>query len=427
MDLVLDAVCVVDAEGRYVFVSAAFERIFGYARDELVGLNMIDLVHPDDRERTLKAAREIMNGQPKIHFQNRYIRKDGRVVDIMWSARWSGSDGLRVAVARDITELKRAENLKSALYRISEAAHTAEGLPALYERIHQIISDLIPAENFFLALYDDATGSLSFPYFVDSRGESPADLQLDQNPLVARVIRGGQPLLARTDGDDDQARADWLGVPLTSGQKVMGVLVAQCREEGPCYSDEEKDLLQFVSMQVASAIERKQTETRLRHMAGHDPLTDLPNRKLFYDRVDTALKRAHRESEHLALLYLDLDGFKQVNDTLGHEAGDSLLVEVARRIRTCIRESDTVGRMGGDELTILLPGIESPDCAAIVADKIQKSIAEPFELDGQPSRYQPASAPPCTPRMGRTGINCSGTPTRTCTPKNTRSAALLVG
>ena len=165
MDLVLDAVCVVDAEGRYVFVSAAFERIFGYARDELVGLNMIDLVHPDDRERTLKAAREIMSGQPKIHFQNRYIRKDGRVVDIMWSARWSGSDGLRVAVARDITELKRAENLKSALYRISEAAHTAEGLPALYERIHQIISDLIPAENFFLALYDDADRFAVVPLF----------------------------------------------------------------------------------------------------------------------------------------------------------------------------------------------------------------------------------------------------------------------
>ena len=171
-------------------------------------------------------------------------------------------------------------------------------------------------------------------------------------------------------------------MPLISGQKVMGVLVAQSREEGPCYSDEEKDLLQFVSMQVASAIERKQTETRLRHMARHDPLTDLPNRKLFYDRVDTALKRAHRESEHLALLYLDLDGFKQVNDTLGHEAGDSLLVEVARRIRTCIRESDTVGRMGGDELTMSAPGFASPHCAAIGRRQDSKSIAEPFELDG---------------------------------------------
>ena len=89
MDLLLDAVCVVDPQGRYLYVNAGYERIFGYSAAEVLGKPMIDLVHPDDRERTLQAAREVMDGQPKLHFRNRYIRKDGRVVDVQWSARWS--------------------------------------------------------------------------------------------------------------------------------------------------------------------------------------------------------------------------------------------------------------------------------------------------------------------------------------------------
>ena len=382
MDLLLDAVCVVDEQGCYVFVSAAFERIFGYAQDELIGRNMIELVHPDDRDRTVAAAAEIMEGQPKAHFQNRYIRKDGSVVDVMWSARWSDSDGLRFAVARDITKLKRVENLKNALYEISEAAHTAEGLPALYEQIHRIIGDLIPAENFFVALYNEEDGSLSLPYFVNECGEDSSPRAPQSNSLVAQVIQSGQPLLATVDGPEDQVNTDWLGVPLQLQHRVIGVLAAQSRPGGPSYSDEEKDLLQFVSTQVAAAIQRKQAETRLRHMASHDPLTDLPNRLLFHDRLEVALKRAHRDQERLALLYLDLDGFKGVNDTFGHEIGDRLLLEVAQRIRQCVRESDTIGRMGGDELTVLLPNVQSPSCVPMVADKIRRSIAEPFDLDG---------------------------------------------
>lgn len=139
-DLLLDAICVVDTEGRYLYVSAAYERIFGYPPEEVLGRRMIDLVHPDDRERTLRAAEEIMHGQPKLHFQNRYLRKDGQVVHVMWSARWSEADQARIAVARDITELKRAETIQAALYAISEAAFATKDLLALFQRIHRIIA-----------------------------------------------------------------------------------------------------------------------------------------------------------------------------------------------------------------------------------------------------------------------------------------------
>lgn len=378
MDLLLDAVCVVDGEGRFVFVSAASERIFGYTPEEMIGRNMIDFVFPDDRDRTLQAAAAIMDGQPKPHFENRYMRKDGRVVDIMWSASWSESDRLRLAVARDITELKRVEHTRNALYRISEAANTTEGLLALYQHIHRIIDELVPADNFTVALYDEANETLSFPYSTEPQAPSPDPQPLMSTSPFAEVIRSGQAVLI----NQAPMTVDWLGVPLLTERGIMGVLAIQTDSDKRRYSEEDKQLLHFVSTQIASAIRRKQAEAELLHRAHHDVLTDLPNRALFNDRFDVALARAHRDNEHLALLFLDLNEFKNVNDNFGHEVGDQLLREVAHRLAQCVRASDTLGRMGGDEFTILLTNISAPDHVGIVADKIHTAIAAPFDIAG---------------------------------------------
>ncbi len=392
MDLMLDAICVVDVRGCYVFVSAAFERIFGYTPEEVIGRPMIELVHPDDRERTLQAANEIMAGQPKPHFQNRYVRKDGQVVHIMWSARWSEADQVRIAVARDVTELKRAELMQWALHAISEAAHSAEDLLALFRQIHQIVGRLLPANNFFVALYDAKKDELSFPYFVDEYDEAPAPLSLDAGTLSSEVIRSGQALLLtpatqmelppRVRPIVGQDSLDWLGVPLSGQQGVIGALVVQSYSGEVRYSQQDKALLQFVSTQIAAAIQRKQTETRLQYLAQHDQLTDLPNRELFHDRLRTALARSRRDEQRLAVLYLDLDQFKPVNDSHGHDIGDLLLREVAVRIGQCVRESDTVGRIGGDEFVVLLNDIGLPEHAVAVAEKIHLAFEQPFELSG---------------------------------------------
>src|SRR5471030_759625 len=150
MDLLLDAICVVDVHGHFVFASAACERIFGYTPEEMIGRRMIEMVFPEDQAKTLQAASMVMDGHLQMHFENRYVRKDGQVVHISWSARWSEADQLRIAVARDVTELKRAESMQAALHNISEAAHSAEDLLALFRRIHQIIGNLLPANNFFV-------------------------------------------------------------------------------------------------------------------------------------------------------------------------------------------------------------------------------------------------------------------------------------
>jgi diguanylate cyclase (GGDEF)-like protein/PAS domain S-box-containing protein len=390
LDMLVDAVCIVDKDGHFIYASAACERIFGYAPHEMIGRQMLEMIHPDDRVRTLAAAEKIMAGTPNPNFENRYIRKDGSVVHILWSARWSPQDGVRIAVARDVTGRKRAEATQAALLAISEAAHTATDLPDLFRHIHTIIGGLLPARNFFVALYDEDCDTLSFPYFVDEHDEPPAPRPLGTGTLSAEVIRTGRPLLLKPGmqellppnvrtiiGSDS---LDWLGVPLQTHERTLGALVVQSYSGDTRYTEEDMQLLQFVSAQVAAAIERKQSETWLRHTAQHDALTDLANRKLFDERLRNAIARAAREKEMLALLYIDIDRFKSINDTLGHGAGDRLLHEVAQRIAGCVRDTDTVGRMGGDEFVVLLNGTTSPQGAMTVADKILAALRWPFEL-----------------------------------------------
>lgn len=394
MDLLLDAVCVVDTEGRFTFISAAGERIFGYLPEEMVGRPMIDFVFHEDRARTLQVVDEILDGQILPHFENRYVRKDGQVVHIMWSARWSETHQVRVAVARDITERKRAESLQAALYAISDAAHAAEDLVALFQSIHRVLGELLPAANFFVALYDKDKDELTFPYPVDEYGEAPAPQKMDPTTLIAEVIRSGQVLLVpanrgqglagRNPSDTGRDSSNWLGVPLCAKRGVIGALVVQSDCAETPYANKDIELLQFAAGQITPVIERKQMEAWLQYIAQHDPLTGLPNRELFRDRLQTALRLAERNQTRLAVLYLDLDKFKEVNDSLGHHVGDLLLQEAARRLRQCVRSSDTIGRVGGDEFLVLLNGISLREQVLSIAEEIRIALDRPFLLAAHP-------------------------------------------
>lgn len=398
LDLLLDAVCVVDAHGAFVHVSAAGERVFGYPPDEMIGRPMIDFVFPEDRARTLDAVTEIIDGHLYPHFENRYVHKNGHVVHIMWSARWSESDQVRVAVARDISELRHADAVRAALYAISEAAHTEEDFPALFLRIHQIVGALLPASAFTVALRDSETGNLSFPYHVDERNLSAEESEAAQ--VSQSVVQTGTP---QTIPADTEAEPDTLGVPLVVKQNTLGALIVKRAAQGDRYSHKDIELLQFVSTQIASAIERKQTHLRLLHRAGHDPLTALPNRALFHDRLQTALRLAERNKAGIALLYIDLDRFKLVNDSLGHDVGDLLLQEISGRLVHNIRVSDTAARLGGDEFVVLLNNTSLPEHAVQVAETIRAALNVPYAIGGHEITITPSIGVACYPTHGN---NC---------------------
>lgn len=374
LDLLLDMVCAVAPDGTFSYVSAACEQLLGYTREEMQGRLMLDFVHPDDRQRTLDAARHVAAGQQQSGFENRYLHKDGRVVHLMWTARWSGRDLLRVAVARDITARKRSENLQTALYRISEAVHRSGDVAALCAEVHQSLALLLPASGCCVVLAD-AGGERHAPYCARAAspaGESPAAVpQALAEAVWSKVQQQGEALPAE----------GWLGVPLRNETRVIGVLAVQSGAGAAPYTRQDAELLQIVASQVAAAIERKRFYERQEYLALHDPLTGLPNRRLFDDRLHEALKRGRRNGTRFALLYLDLDRFKQVNDALGHAAGDQLLQQVAERLLQRVRGSDTVARLGGDEFVLLLEGLGTDDVLPLLCDKVRTAFAQPFRLD----------------------------------------------
>jgi PAS domain S-box-containing protein len=192
--------------------------------------------------------------------------------------RPTGSREPGVSAYQDLAAGAESERVQRALYRISEAAHTAPSLQALFSELHAIVGDLMPARNFYIALHDPATDTLSFPYFVDEKDPPPAPRRLRKG-LTEFVLRSGQALLDRPGvyaelvrrGEVESigaASSDWLGVPLKTGDRTIGVLTAQSYDEGVRYTERDRDILQFVSTQVAMAIERKRGEEALRASEG---------------------------------------------------------------------------------------------------------------------------------------------------------------
>ena len=134
---------------------------------------------------------------------------------------------------------------------------------------------------------------------------------------------------------------------------------------------------------ICYAIERKKAENKIKYLALYDSLTDLPNRRLFFDRFNQAFARGKRYQHIIALLYIDLDSFKPINDTYGHEVGDQVLIETAKRIKGCLRESDTAARLGGDEFAVVLQDVKQINNAAVVAEKLIHVLTQPIVLENK--------------------------------------------
>jgi diguanylate cyclase (GGDEF)-like protein len=179
-----------------------------------------------------------------------------------------------------------------------------------------------------------------------------------------------------------ELRACW-SMPIRNYQgEVLGTF-ALYHKKPSLPNDDEIELIQSTARLAGIAIEKKQSEMELEHMAHMDQLTGLPNRVLFMDRLNQALARARRQEEKLAVLFIDLDHFKIINDRHGHKAGDIVLKEIAIKLKVCVRKMDTVARFGGDEFTIVLTEISGVEDAAMVARKVIDTLAEPQQIEGE--------------------------------------------
>jgi PAS domain S-box-containing protein len=261
----------------FKYINPYLAEMAGYSVDELLEKSFADYIYPDELPKVLERHKRRLAGEnvPSI-YESAIMAKDGRKIIVEFNIRQSFYRGKSASfvIIRDITDRRKAEKIQRYVYRISEAAYSAENLLEFYQAIHKIIAELMPAkDNFYIALLDENSGLLQFPYFVDEEEENPGPQPLGQG-LTEYVLRTGQSLLASPEVFADLEKKgevvsigppsiDWLGVPLKIGGKTMGVLTVQSYTEGVRYTEEEKNVLTFIAEQIAMAIERKQATQAL--------------------------------------------------------------------------------------------------------------------------------------------------------------------
>ncbi|MEP7184826.1 MAG: EAL domain-containing protein [Rhodanobacter sp.] len=327
----------------------------------------------------------------------------------------------------EIEERQRSEQLQGALFQLAQLATADIDEHEFYRQVHNVVGSLINAENFFIGLVDKVADMMTFAYFVDVTGEA-----YENRPLVhglSEYVMAHGPLIADRAAVLDMATrglielksvgalsACWLGVPLMVGEDVIGLVAVQSYAEESAYDTPDQELLSFAALQIANSIyrrssaaslyeantqleqrveertlelrqqirQREEVQEQLKHQVMHDPLTGLPNRGFLRDQLGRVLGLLRREpGRRCALLYLDVDRFKVINDSLGHLVGDQFLQEVARRLLFCVRDPDLVVRLSGDEFAILLEDTPLPDTAVTVAQRILSTLGMPLLMAGR--------------------------------------------
>lgn len=347
----------VTQNGLIKLINPSLERMLGYAQDAVLGQPFIQYVVPEDRTRLQNYHAQRLAGKDvPSEYEAGLVHRDGRVIQARIHnamVPWSGAPAA-LATVTDISQRKLIE----AELRDSRA------------RLEQLIN----ATPFPLLLSRMADGQV---VFANQRAcalfEVPAPQALNVRTADLFVVADEHDRLLRDLGQRQMVINRELQLRTTRGRTFWAEITIEPINYGgePCLYSGVNDITQ-----------RRMFVEKMDHLAHHDPLTGLPNRLLFHDRLKHAVLLAERSKERFVLLYADLDGFKPVNDRYGHEVGDQLLVEVAGRLHSAVRASDTLARIGGDEFVLILPSLSDMAMISAIVEKLVGRLLIPFEIAG---------------------------------------------
>jgi len=349
----LDVITLFDSEGRVLEISQSAASVWGYPPEEIIGRQVFDYVLPEDIQSSYSAMVNLAPDQPLINFENRYRRKDGKLVNMLWNATRFGSKGHFIGLGRDITAIKQAsmrleesEQRFRSLFDHHTDAVLARDLEGRFINGNRALMRLTQYSAVELQQLNTRTLVIA---------EEQQRNQAHFRQAVSGVPQNFRTTVQRKDGSTIEV--DLAYVPTIVKHKVVGVFGIM------------RDITESANY-----------ERHIAYLASHDALTGLPNRNLLGDRLRHVIEQRH--AHQFGILFMDLNRFKMVNDSLGHDKGDLLLQMTAERLRNAVREGDTVARLGGDEFVVVLEEIESSDKVAQVANELLAAVAQPFHLGG---------------------------------------------
>jgi diguanylate cyclase (GGDEF)-like protein/PAS domain S-box-containing protein len=357
----------VGTDGRFLRTNRSLRELLGYPEEELLGKTFQDLTHPDDLDVDLDHFDRMLGGEMRTYqVEKRYMHKDGHVVWAILSVSMVHDEEDEplyfVSQIQDISERKRAEQ------KIRDA-----------EQRYRTLVEQIPAVTYIDPVNDPDTSLYTSPQIEQMLGYTPQEWQNEKLWPKRLHPEDRERVLAadeRFEAGGDESFSEEYRLLAKDGSVVW------VREEAVLVRDEAGEPLYWQGV-LYNLTGRKALEERLHYQAFHDPLTDLPNRRLFANHLKGALKRtSRRKGRKSAVLFMDLDNFKVVNDSLGHEVGDHLLVAVGQRLKGCLRRGEVAARLGGDEFTLLLENISSAGEAEEVAERIIRELRAPFAIEG---------------------------------------------
>lgn len=389
----------------WLYVNEWVSPILGYTVEEwLATPNWARCLHPEDRERVLQSVRafEAERLTEPYHNEYRLLHKDGHSIWVRENSKLvpDGSGAmLWYGVLQDISiqkateaELERQSAAQAAVARLGE--HALERLPIdqLLQEACEAAAGALDAESAMVARLLPGRNTVEVSVVHNwSSGPGTREAGIDPDTQVGATLSSGRPTVVDDWGSETHFHRSALlpsrgvrssvCVPIEGPAEpwgCFGVLARRARS----YSSRDVSIIQSLANVLADAIERQRIEDAIAHRALHDPLTTLPNRTLFNDRLTQAFERMRRRQHTLAaILFIDLDNFKQINDTFGHQAGDELLINVAQRLREAVRPTDTVARLSGDEFVVLLEEIVTERDAIIAAERIAAGFSRAFILE----------------------------------------------